>query len=233
MKKFLIATLCAALFSPVLLRSDTLRLKDGSALVGSLLGVENDTVYFETSFGSTLRVPKGRVASILFVEAGAEPPVGAEAAPTLHSSEAAGTLLVTFDKFEVTSRIVVRRNADRAELQRGNSIEQVLKVNGKTMISAVDSTTDKVVRNGPETTLRNDAKPVDLKLPLEPGYYQCAVRFGSLGAEEFRTCFDPEPLEEKLELDSVRISAGQTTVVRVGVKRKAWRLGDRNLVRIE
>ncbi len=231
MKRILILALCAALFSPVLLRSDTLRLKDGSEVMGMLIKVENDTVSFQTNFGSVLRVHKGKVLRIDFAADGEVQPVPSET--SIHSSEAPGTLLVAFAEFEVTSRIVVERNADRTAFERGNSIKQSLKVNGAAVLTSVDSTTDKVVRNGPETTLRNDAKPVDFKVALDPGFYQCSIVFGNVGAAKYMDSFDPRPLDETLELDSVRVNSKQTTVIRIGMKRKVWKIGSQNLVRLE
>jgi hypothetical protein len=199
--------------------------------MGTLIKVDNDTVSFQTNFGSVLRVHKGKVLRIEFAADGDVQP--APIGTSIHPIEAPGTLLVAFVEFEVTSRIVVERNADRAALEKGNSIRQSLKVNGATVVTSVDSTTDKVVRNGPETTLRNDASPVDFKVALDPGFYQCSIEFGNVGAAKYTDSFDPRPLEEKLELDSVRVSSEQTTVIRIGMKRKVWKIGAQNLVRLE
>ena len=230
MKRLAVFLLCAGFSIPVLLRSETLHLKDGSAVKGRLVKTEGDTVYFDTTFGASIRVHKDKVAKIDFGEGAASPQGEFDA--SMSSTEVPGTLLVSFEKFELTSRIIMDRGGKKDEYERENAVEQSLLVNQKKVYALVDSTTDKIVRNGPETMLRNDVKPVEFKVALAPGIHQCSIVFGNPKASEYVERFDPGPLDKKLVLDGIRVNSKETTALRVGLKRKGWRVGKSELVRI-
>ena len=230
MKRFVVFLLCAGLLAPVLLRSETLHLKDGSAVKGRFVKTERDTVFFETTFGTSMRVHKDKVARIDFGE-GAAPGEGAVDS-SIRTSEAPGTLYVSFENFDLTSKIVMERRGDRSEYERENAIEQAVFVDQRKVHSVVDSTTDKVVRSGPETTLRNDARPVELRVTLAPGVHQCSIVFSNSRVKEYEERFDPSPLAKKLVLDGIQVKPNQTTALRVALKRKSWRVGRTELVRI-
>jgi hypothetical protein len=230
MKRAVLFLLCAGFFLPVLLRSETLHLKDGSVVKGRFIKTERDTIFFETTFGTSIRIHKDKVARIDFGEVPAPPESAVDS--TMRTSEAPGTLLVTFDGFELSSRIVMERRGNRGEYERENAIEQALFVDQKKVHSVVDSTTDKTVRNGPETTLRNDARPVDFRVPLAAGIHQCSIVFSNSRAKEYEERFDPSPLSKKLVLDGIQVKPNQTTALRVGMKRKPWRVGKTELVRV-
>jgi hypothetical protein len=126
----------------------------------------------------------------------------------------------------------MERRGNRSEYERENAIEQAVFVDQKKVHSVVDSTTDKVVRSGPETSLRNDARPVELRLPLAAGVHQCSIVFSNSRAKEYEERFDPSPLAKKLVLDGIQVKSNQTTALRVGLKRKSWRVGKTELVKI-
>jgi hypothetical protein len=232
MRRALLFLLCAGFFLPVLLRSETLHLKDGSVVKGRFVKTEGDTVFFETSFGTSIRVHKDKVARIDFGEGPAPAPAASAGDSSMRTTEAAGTLMVSFEDFELTSKIVMERRGDRNEYERENAIEQALFVDQRKMHSVVDSTTDKVVRSGPETTLRNKARPVEFRVPVGAGTHQCSIVFSNSRAREYAEKFDPSPLAKKLVLDGIVVKPNETTVLRIGMKRKAWRVGKSELVRI-
>ena len=230
MRRFVAFLLCAGLFAPVLLRSETLHLKDGSVVKGRFVKTERDTVFFETTFGTSMRVHKDKVSRIDFGES-LSPAAGVPDS-TVRTTEEPGTLLVSFEDFKLTSKIVMERRGNRSEYERENAIEQAVFVDQKKVHSVVDSTTDKVVRSGPETTLRNDARPVELRVQVAAGTHQCTIAFSNSGVKQFEARFDPSPLAKKLVLDGIVVKPKQTTVLRVGLKHKAWRVGKTELVRI-
>jgi hypothetical protein len=209
------------------LKSEVLYLKDGSTLKGRLVKVDQDTLYFETLFGSAFRIHREKVSRVDFVEGliPASPGIDSQ----VHVDEEPGTLHVSFEKFTLTSRIVVERDREREAHEQENAIEQVLLVDGKQVYSMIDSTTDKVVRMGPETVLRNDVQPVDFKIALAPGLYDCAVVLANSRASVYVKQFDPAPLDRKLILDNVDVRPGEATHVRIGLKRKSWRSGKSEL----
>jgi hypothetical protein len=231
MKRAWLFVMCLFLAAPGYLQSEALRLKDGSVIKGRLVRVESDTLYFETSFGSTVALHRGTVARIDFEE-GLAPSAGEPPAEySLQTTAEAGTLSVSFEKFKLTSRIVVKHGGDQKAYARENSIGQSLVVGDRTVYSVVDSITDKTVRKGPDTVLRNDVEPVDFRVALAPGIYRCAVVFENVLASAYVDVFDPSPLDKRLVLDPVRIDAGSTSHVRVGLKRK-W-TGKTELVKLD
>jgi len=230
MKRILLFMACFSVVGAGFLESETLYLRDGSALNGRFVRMAQDTVYFETSFGSVLRVHKEKVSRVDFVDG--QTPAPHESRSPIHVSEEPGTLDVSFEKFELTSRITVERDREREAHERENAIELALLLGDKKVYSVIDSTTDKIVREGPETILRNDMRPRDFKVALAPGLHRCAVVLANSRASVYVERFDPAPLDKKLTLDNVDIKPGETTYIRIGLKRKSWRIGKSELFRI-
>jgi len=233
MKRARLILFCALMLVPGSLASESVYLKDGSVLKGRLARAEQDTLFFETSFGSFLAIHRGQISRIEFDEglaglSGEPPAVGVP-----HPSELPGSLSVSFEKFTFTSRLVVPRSGDPPAYERENAIEQSLMVEGRNVYSYVDSVTDKTVTDGPETVLRNDIEPRDFEVALPAGLYRCVIGFRNSRASAFVERFDPDPLDKKLILDTVRIDPGRTTHVRIGSKRKSWIVGSRELFRID
>jgi hypothetical protein len=218
--------LCAGL-----LRSETVYLKDGSTVKGTLKKVAADTLVFETTFGAAIKIPKNKIVRIDFVDdAPAQAAVGAIGAG--NESAEPGSLMVIFEKVTFTSRIKVKRNRDREGHERENVIEAALLVAGKKVYSVLDSTTDKVIAEGPETTLRNDMELESFKIGIPPGLYQGTLEVTTPYAKEYADRFDPGPLDEVLVLDNLLIEPGQTLVVRVGIKKKMLGLRKSGMVKL-
>ena len=205
-----------AMVVPALLMGETVYLKDGSTLKGELRKLENDTLHFATAFGAMVKIPKSEIVRIDFVS---EAPV-AEA--ELSRAADPGTLQVVFENVNFTTRINVERNKNREEVERENSIEQRLLAGNKLLHSHVDSLTDKVIRNGPDTTLRNDFEAQDIRVVLDPALHHLTLTFANTRAERYVGQFDGKPLERELHIDNIQIEPGATTRVRVGMKRKKF-----------
>jgi hypothetical protein len=62
-KSFLVLTLISFLFAAGTVRADEIRLKDGTKIIGTIVGFENDSFRVETSFGFAL-IRKDKVADI-------------------------------------------------------------------------------------------------------------------------------------------------------------------------
>ncbi|UCG53115.1 MAG: hypothetical protein JSW58_06065 [Candidatus Latescibacterota bacterium] len=220
-RMFVLAIL--AVVVPALLQGETLYLKDGSALRGKLIRFDNDTLHFETTFGSTVLIPKIKVSRIDFLDAGTGP---APSQPVVgFQSAEPGTLEVIFEEFKLASRISVHRGKDREAHERENAIEQGLWVEDEKVYSWIDSTTDKVIRGGPETILRNDIEPLDFRVGLPPGLHHCKLAFGNVLVSEYVNRFEPRPLEKNLLVDNVQIESGKRTRIRVGLKRGKLKMG--------
>jgi len=231
MKRIILLLACCCVFGAGLLESETIYLKDGSTLNGRFVRMAQDTLYFETTFGTLMKIEKGQVSRIDFAAQGqaVPPPAVIDAVP--RASDEPGTLMVSFEKFEVTSKIRVERDRKREEHERENAIETALLMGGARVYSFFDSTTDKVVREGPETVLRNDLQPRDFKVTLAPRLYSGSLVLANTRASAYKEDFDPAPLEKTLILDNVDIKSGQTTHIRVGMKRKSWRVKKSELFR--
>jgi hypothetical protein len=214
-QKFLV--LCLLLFLPVLSQSEVLYLKDGSTIQGKLVRFVNDTLYFETSFGPEVRVPREKVMRIDFVESALQPGL-MQTVP--QQSSAPGTLMVSFEEFHLTSRVNVHRGKNREALTQANSIELALYVGSDKVHSEIDSVTDKEIREGPDTALRNDMSPTDFKVAVASGTYQCRVFFGNSMVGDYKDYFATGPHEKKLLVENVKILPAETTQLRIGMKRK-------------
>ncbi len=221
MKRIVFFVLLIVFVGVGLLKSEVVYLKDGSTLKGTVKKMSGDTLYFEASFGSLMKISKDKIVRIDFAEGSSVVSPGPP--PAVEESGASaepGSLMVVFEKVKFTSKISVKRDRDREGHERENAIEMRLMLEGNTIYSLIDSTTDKVIANGPETTLRNDIEPQAFSLALAPGMYQGALRIGNTRIDKYAERFDPEPLDKLLVLDNLKIKPNETLVVRVTVKKK-------------
>lgn len=217
----LFAILCLVLFLPGLIRGEVLYLKDGSSIQGKLLRFVNDTLYFEASFGSEVRIPRDQVVRVDFSASGAaiqQPGTGQTSVPW--ENELAGTVLVSFEKFEVTSRISVHRDQNKAALLRTNAIECALYIGPLKAFTAVDSVTDKTIREGPDTVYRNDMAPKEFQVAVAPGSYQCRLYLRNVVGPGLEDSFVGDPLQKDLLVQNVKVLPGETTQLTVGMKKK-------------
>src|ERR1700688_2233187 len=83
-KSFLGMALLSFLFAAGAVRADEIRLKDGTKIIGTIVGFENDSFRVETSYGFAL-IQKDKVADISIVatkkDSEQNPKVGVPAAP--------------------------------------------------------------------------------------------------------------------------------------------------------
>ena len=204
---------------PTLIYGEILHLKDGSTIKGKVISFEGDTLHFKTSFGSVLRIHKDNVLRIDFTdEPMVTPPV--TGGPT---STKPGSLIIRFSKMKLTSKISVHRNQDREGHELENAIEQSLTISGKKVFSRVDTTTDKIIYKGPETVLKNEFEPVEMRVGMPAGIYQVTIVIANPYVDKYTKSFPDEPLYKDVFIDAILINAGGFTVVQVGKRRK--RLG--------
>ena len=221
--KFL--TLVLLVLVPSVIQGEVIYLKDGSTLNGKLVRIVADTLYFKTSFGAELPVPRASVLRIDFAEASQ---VGGSV-HTMNTDTGIGSLIVYFDDFELTSKISMHRGRDEEGHIRENSIQQMLLVNEDLVFSHIDSTTDKTIRDGTETRLQNKMKPKEMRVGLKPGIYSCQVVFGNSFANQYKDRFDPRPLRKEVVINNVEISSNSKTVFQIELKKKKLGLGGTEL----
>lgn len=216
----------AILLIPVLTLGEVIYLKDGSTIKGKISAIEADTLYVDTDYGQ-IRIPKDKVLRIDYSDSGAGPPAGPNK-PGYQSSEP-GTLSVTFDRFTVTSRIIMDRRDDKKEFEKVNAIKQVLLVDGLPAYSHTDTTTDKIAYRGNERVLRNDMSPKPFKLGLPPGPHRCQLDLQTVGATDENYRFQDDPVEETVVIGNIDIAPGSHFDLRIGYRKKKWGLAGHEL----
>ncbi|MFH1756355.1 MAG: hypothetical protein ABIA59_11705, partial [Candidatus Latescibacterota bacterium] len=140
-----------------------------------------------------------------------------------------GSLIVSFDGISISNKIIVHRKRDYEGHERANAIKSALIVDGLEVASYVDSTTDKVYREGPDTHLKNTIDMKNFRVALEAGPHSCLIIIENMGAAEYRNEFESTPLELSVNVDNVIIYSKRNTTVEIGKKRGAFRLGAPNL----
>lgn len=216
---------------PVLAMGDVIYLKDGSRIKGRVVELVRDTLTIETTFGSRLKVARSEVVSVDFVE-GVERVTPTSPPEVEQVSDAPGTLLVYFDKFELTSRISVHRDKDRQGHERANAIDQVLMVNGEIAWTYTDSVTDKVIHKGVETVLKNDFTPHPMRVVAPIGKHRCTIQIANTYEGDYNDRF-VDKIDKKIHIDLVAITPRETTVIRLGLRKRKWGLGGTELVQLE
>jgi len=208
------------LFLPALTQSEVLYLKDGSTIQGKLKRLTNDTLYFETSFGASIRVAREQVVRVDFADSPAVQPPGVGAGAVGQQSSVPGTVMVGFENVKFSSKVTVKRGKDEDAILHANRIECAWYAGSKKVYSQIDSVTDKTIRDGPETRFRNDMKPKDFKIAIAPGTYECRLFIRNIVPEGYETSFAEGPLRKELVVNEVTVRPAQTTQLRVGMKRK-------------
>ena len=140
-----------------------------------------------------------------------------------------GSLRVNFHNVSLSSKISVHRDRDLKGHERANLIEVVLLVDGIKVYSAADSTTDKVVMNGPDRILKNTIRPGEIRVGLDVGRRDCRIIIQNPAPGEYRDRFIQGPILEELDLGGVTIRSGEWTGVNVGRRRKKMGLAGSEL----
>jgi hypothetical protein len=213
---------------PCILQAEVLFLKDGSNLVGKLLRVEGDTLYFQPTFGGTLKFNKSDVRRIQFDDSeegvGSRAGIDRYATPVMNEAEP-GSLIVSFDGISVSNKITIHRMRNYEELERANWIQSSLIVEGREVASVIDSTIDKVYREGPDTYLKNTMNLPDFRVELESGTYSCLIVIKNIGASEHNKAFEYAPLDLSLNVDNITIYPQRNSTIEIGKKRGTFKLG--------
>lgn len=204
---------------PTFIYGEILHLKDGSSIRGEVISFKGDTLHFKTSYGSVLRIHKDNVLRIDY----ADEPMAPRMVPVEPTSTEPGSLIVRFSKMKLMSKISVHRNQDRKGHELENAIEQSLTISGKKVFSRVDTTTNKIIYQGPETVLKNEFEPVEMRVGMPAGIYQVKIVIANPYVDKYAKDFPDEPLYKDVFVDAIVINAGGYTVVQVGKRRK--RLG--------
>lgn len=233
MRPRVFAILCVALLAPSITQGEALYLKDGSTIHGTLVRVVADTLYFKTSFGAEVHVARDMVLRLDFVDQPSIPASSPAAEPVPFENALPGTVMVKFDGVKVSSRVVVYRGKDEEALLQANAIECAFYVGADKSYSVVDSVTENEIREGPETTFKNEMIPKNFKVAVPPGSHRVRIVLSNVVHEESRkAAFVGEPLDKRLLVEDVQVLPGRITQLMVGMKRK-MKIGSPQLVLIE
>ncbi len=213
---------------PCVIQAEVLYLKDGSVLVGTLIKAAADTLYFKPSYGGQVKFAKSEVLKIHFSDSIRElqgAGMGERSLLPGASSAEPGSLLVSFDGLKLSSKIVVHRGKDMSGHETANTIESLLMVDGFPVASYADSITDKKIRNGPDTVLKNTIRLSDFRVQLSPGPHTCVLIVKNSRNAGYEDAFEFEPLNVSLDFGDVIIYPGRKAHFEIGQKRGVLRLG--------
>lgn len=215
------------LLIPLLSSGEKLYLRDGSMLNGTIQALDADSVSITTSFGRRLAFARKDVFRIEFSDSavfssGLGQGVPAPAEP--------GSLLVLFEAQELSSKIIVHRDRELELSLEANTIEQLLYIDNVLVFSYSDTSTDKKIRKGDDTILKNTIVLKDIRISLPAGPHMVRLIVGSKGRTAHKARFENEPLLETLERSNLIIYAGNTTRFVIEAKKKKWGMGGSELL---
>jgi len=223
--------------APAALQGEVVYLKDGSSIRGRVIKLTGDTLTFDPAFGGRIKIARSKITGIVFSDSAVSlpglPGAGERTAAAGKKTEKNGFVSVAFKDRGVSSKVAVESKSDEGRLLEANYIVQLLIVNGDTVYSSVDSTTDKTVYKGHARIYRNNAEMQDVEVPLEPGLYHCVVVAHSLGKDWENVEFETDPLDISLNIDNVQVFSGRTTRVELGIKKGRFRLGKPQFYRVQ
>ena len=212
---------------PAMLQSEVLVLKDGSEVKGKIVTFSGDTLVFAPSFGGKIFVHRKDIVKIIYDESEREASRAVQAVPT-----GDGALRIVFDNNKLSSKIAItkKHKSNTDEIIQANWIEQLLIVGIDTVYSRVDTTMDKTIYKGHERLYKNSIILEDMQATVPAGIYRCVVVVRNRGAQSHEGVFDEGPLDLKLVLDAVTVSTGQTTTLKIAIKKGFLRSGTPRLV---
>jgi len=217
---------------PAIIHGEILQLKDGSEIRGKIVVLRGDTLTFAPAFGGEIRVYRGDIARIVFDES-FEP--RGEPAAKAAAATGAGTISLVFKDDKVTSKLKVRNKSKQVEKEmvRGNWIEQTLVVGPDTVFTRVDTTMEKTIYKGHDKVFKNTIGLENIQAVVEAGVYRCVLIVRNLGSETYKGDFEEGPLDMSLEFGTVSVMPGQTTPLKVGIKKGFLKLGSPQFYPVE
>ena len=216
-----VALAVLAILVPALAPGEVVRLKDGSTLKGRLIKVEGDTLTIRLSIGSPIKVRRDQIESIIFSDSiGANPapalPGAAAAVPAAEVAAGKGTIAVRFEDRKLSSKITIDKKKNWDAKVKSNEIVTEFVVDGITVYSVVDTTTDKTIYLGQEKQLKNDAKLADFEVSVASGKHRCKLLVRNRDPDTFRDSFDPEPINLVLDFEDFVVGPGE--IVRFDIR---------------
>jgi hypothetical protein len=191
-----------------LISQNKVTLIDGTVISGELLRMNNDTLFFKTSFIEELPVGVDMILSIEFkkeIDSGTNVSSGIEGAP------GTGKLMLIITGPALTTSIRFRRGDDRETAAEANKIILRIKANDKVIYEKIDDMIDDEVRSEGWTILKNKFEFGCYEVPIPAGKYSIDVFVGNDLMNEYRNKFNSGAV-------SLSKSKENVTVYRDGVK---------------
>lgn len=225
------AVLVLGALLPAVVPGEVVRLKDGSTLKGRLVRVDGDTLSIRLNLGSTVKVYRPLIASIVFSDSiVADPAAGATAAPGAQAAPTGvGSIEVKFEDRNVSSKITIDKKKNWDEKVLSNQIVVEFIVDGVVAYSVVDTTTDKTIYLGHEKQLKNDTELADFTIQVPAGPHRCSLVLRNRDPDTFRADFDPAPLNAVLEFDEMVVRPGGFVRVDVRIDKGTLRMSSPKL----
>jgi len=227
------ALLLALLIFPALTLGDTVYLKDGSSLNGRVKGYAGDTLRFDAAFG-VVKIPRDRISAIVFGDSAALPPGVAAGAAVPAAAEAdSGDIVVTFKERGLSSKIKVTKKQDVEGHLDANTILQVLLVDGDTAWVYADTTTDKVIYQGPDRVYKNSIELRDIRVRVSAGVHAVSLVVFDRGEVDYAERFEDGPLHMEFAIGDLRVDPGSERRVNLGISKGKLKLGRPRFVRLD
>lgn len=231
----IIGILAWLLTAPEVTRAEIIYLRDGSQLVGRVLGWEGDSLLVETRFSPRpLRLHRDEISKISMDETAPResiPRKEIETEPSLESGPVdSGIVHLVITGSELYSRVRYRRKPHREKAIAINKIYMRVFVNGSRVYEEVDSVMDKQMQRGGETEVRNIFKRSDYRIPAPEGTITFRVFVGNEDLSENEYRGGKDILATQVEIPDLRVDSGEETLVKLVGKKPFLGFGRHRLV---
>jgi len=209
---------------------ERITLRDGTIILGELLRMNGDTLFFKTSFIDRLPVGRDKILSIEFdkrIDTGMDSPPGFE------GSSGTGKLMVIITGPDLTTSIRFRRRDDRKTAAEANKIVFRISANEKVVYEKIDGEIDNEIHSEGWTILKNRFKFSRYEVPLPAGEYRVSVFVGNDLTNEYRGKFDSGAVGVSRTKEGVRLFRDEVTTLVLKSSRPFLSLGDYDLKWVE
>jgi hypothetical protein len=110
---------------------------------------------------------------------------------------------------------------------------QVLLVDGDTAWVYADTTTDKVIYQGPDRTYKNSIELRDIRVRVSAEVHAVALIVFNRGEVEYADRFDDKPLRLEYAIGDLRVDPGSERRVTMGISRGKLRMGQPRFVKLD
>ncbi|MCP4547900.1 MAG: hypothetical protein GY835_15665 [bacterium] len=169
-KLILILTSLTLLLSISAAAEETVHMRDGSILQGTVLSLDDDLVVLKTQYADALELPRGQVAAIVLDSGFELPGTRIASMPSADMPvvlDGTGTLEITFTGRQVRTSMHFQKEKERERVEQTNSIHVRVYVDDEELYTFIDDEMDKEFKKGKLIYLRNTCslQPISIEVP--------------------------------------------------------------------